>query len=80
VSKPADSDARPRPTAQGLPGQPGAGAAYATEGPQAVAKNVAPVVPPRKGRRELIRPFNGRTLAGWDYTETRQNGEHMWSV
>jgi hypothetical protein len=37
-------------------------------------KKTAPVVPPRKGKSEKIRLFNGKDLDGWE------GHEHLWSV
>ena len=34
----------------------------------------APVVPPREGKREIIKLFNGRNLDGWE------GHDHLWSV
>jgi hypothetical protein len=34
----------------------------------------APVVPPREGKRETIKLFNGKNLDGWE------GHEHLWSV
>ncbi len=34
----------------------------------------APVVPPREGKRETIKLFNGRNLDGWE------GHDHLWSV
>ncbi len=34
----------------------------------------APVVPPREGKSETIKLFNGKNLDGWD------GHEHLWSV
>ena len=39
-----------------------------------VKNHLAPLVPPRKGVNETVRPFNGRNLDGWDYTDK------FWSV
>ncbi len=38
------------------------------------AKKEAPVVPPRKGESETIKPFNGKDLEGWE------GHKDLWSV
>jgi hypothetical protein len=37
-------------------------------------KDEAPVVPPREGKSETIKLFNGKNLDGWE------GNEHLWSV
>lgn len=41
---------------------------------QKKSKGKAPIVPPRKGKRETIRLFNGKNLEGWE------GHKHLWSV
>ncbi len=37
-------------------------------------KKEAPAVPPREGKSETLKPFNGKDLDGWE------GHEHLWSV
>jgi hypothetical protein len=51
-----------------------AGAASAQDKKEIPAKKIAPVVPPREGKSETIKLFDGKTLDGWEgYTD-------LWSV
>jgi hypothetical protein len=47
---------------------------FPVEAAQAVKDKEAPIVPPRKGKSETIKLFNGKDLTGWE------GYEDLWSV